>query len=175
MSIEKTFGILYIKVMEIRMINKKGVTLVALTTMVLLIVILTGTITYISINAIDLKRANETKADLRLLTDKVEEYFLRTDSLPISGEGMLISTGAPTATHRIGEEELPSAKRSQFDSGKYFLINYELLDGLTLNNDDRAYILNEGSHTVYVLDGYNTSQGKEYALPYINKINQIED
>lgn len=155
--------------------NKKGVTLVALTTMVLLIVLLTGTITFISVNAIDLKRANEVKADLRVLTDRIEEYYLKNDSLPITGSAMLISSGSPSATHKIGANELPENKRNQFDSDSYFLINYDLMDRLSLNNVDRAYVVNEGSHTVYVLDGFETTGGKEYALPYVNKINLIED
>lgn len=154
--------------------NKKGITLVALTTMVLLIILLSSTITFISVNALDLKRSNEVKADLRLLTDKVEEYFLSNDSLPTTGEGMLISLGAPTQTNKIASTELPASKRNQFDRGRYFLINYDLLDGIILNSVDRAYVVNEGSHTVYVLDGYETSQGKEYALPYVNKINKID-
>ena len=155
--------------------NKRGVTLVALITLIILIILLTSTITYVSINAIDVKRANEVKADLRVLTDRIEEYFLKNNSLPITGKGMTISTGSPTSTNKIGRDELPKNKRNQFDSDKYFLINYDLFDGLILNDVDRAYVVNEGSHTVYVLGGYNTSQGKDYALPYIDRINLIED
>ena len=88
---------------------------------------------------------------------------------------MLISSGSPSATHKIGANELPENKRNQFDSDSYFLINYDLMDRLSLNNVDRAYVVNEGSHTVYVLDGFETTGGKEYALPYVNKINLIED
>lgn len=155
--------------------NKKGITLVALTTMIILIIVLTGTITYVSINAIDIKLANDVKADLQQLTDKVEEYYLRTNSLPVIEPGMTISPGIPNATDKIAASELPLDKLNQYDEGKYYLINYDLLDGVILNVSDRAYVVNEVTHTIYALGGYNGSQGKEYTLPYINRVNEIED
>lgn len=155
--------------------NKNGVTLIALTTMMLLIVLLTGTLTYVSINSIDLKKANEVREDLRILTDKVEEYYLKTDSLPIKGNKMTISAGNPTTTNKIGDAELPEINRNQYDSNEYYLINYELLDGVKLNHSDRAYVVNEKTHTIYAVGGFYGTEGKEYSLPYVKFINTIED
>lgn len=155
--------------------NKNGITLVALGTMIILIITLTGTLTYVSVNAIDIKKANEIKTDLMTLTNKVDEYYLRTSTLPTIGDAMKISSGDPTSTHKIGSEELPLGKLNKYDNENYYLIDYNLLDGITLNNSDRAYIINEKSHTIYVLNGYNTSVDKEYTLPYVNKVNEIED
>lgn len=155
--------------------NKKGITLIALTTMIILIIMLTGTITYVSVNYFDLQKANAVKSDLMLLTDKVEEYYLKTDTLPIRGDALTISPGEATPTNKIAREELPENKLNIYDNENYYLINYELLDGLMLNNYDRAYVINEKSHTIYALGGYNTSVGKEYTLPYVRNVNKITD
>ena len=153
--------------------NKKGITLIALTTMIVLITIIMSSITYVSLNAIEMKKSNEIKADLRILTDKVEEYYLQSGVLPTKGNAMKISSGDPTTTAKIGAEEL--AKKNKFDNSDYYLINYQLLDRVVLNDSDRAYVVNDKTHTVYVLGGYNTSVGKEFYLPYVNDINNLEN
>lgn len=155
------------------MSSKKGVTLIALTTMMLLIVFLTGTLTYISMNSLELKNANQVRADLRVLDQKVEEYYLLTENLPVKGNGMTITLDETPTGGTISVTELPLEKLNKYDSGKYYLIDYEILDKIILNFSDRAYVINEGSHTIYALGGFFSSDGKEYTLPYISHINDI--
>lgn len=144
--------------------NKKGITLVSLVTMIVLIMLIMGSMTYVSVNALDIKEGIGIKSDLRILTDKIQEYYLKTGSLPIK-ESFLYNVD-------ISVDELP--KRNKYDGIDYHAINYDLLGGVNLNNSDRAYLVNETTHTVYVLDGFNASNSKEYHLPYVYNINAIE-
>ena len=144
--------------------NKKGITLVSLVTMIILIMLIMGSMTYVSVNALDIKEGIGVKSDLRILTDKVQEYYLKTGRIP---EDIYLEY-----PQSILPEELP--KRNKYDNNNYFTINYELLGGVNLNNSDRVYVVNEATHTVYVLDGFNSSNSKEYHLPYVYNINAIE-
>lgn len=166
--------------MKLKETNKKrGVTLIALATMIILIVMLMGTITYMSANAFQMKHTNEIKSDLMNLTSKIEEYYLNTNSLPITGVAQTITENDPLGENEISANDLPYDKVNEYDYlsmeeynfDNYYDINYELLDGLILNDSTRRYVINEITHTVYVVGGYETSLGKEYSLSYVKKIN----
>jgi len=141
--------------------NEKGVSLATLVITVIIMTLVTGTITYTSLDTMKLRKLDDMYNDIRLLNQKVTNYYIENNELPVL-EGMTIKS-----------DDLPENfmnlvnNKHLSNSGNYYIIDLEKLGGITLKNgkqykdysidnpDDNTdvYIINEASNIIYYLKG----------------------
>ena len=132
--------------------NNRGVALATLIIAVVVMLTITGTITYTSLDSIKLRRLDDMYNDIRLLKQKVTSYHIENKELPVIGEA-------------IKKGDLPTAIQNNNvnDGEDYYIIDLEKLGGISLkygkqykdystDNTD-VYIINEASHIIYYLNG----------------------
>ena len=154
------------------MIKKdKGVTLVALTIAVIIILIITGMIVYSAKDSVYVKNLTNMRNDISNLKDKVSLYYSEYGEIPAETEDPDISNLQSAGV--IGAN----------DTGKFLIIELENLDGLTLNygkdyekykaNDytnltdlTDIYIINENSHNIFYVQGVSVKENDGTKMYY---------
>ena len=66
--------------------DSKGITLLALTITIIVMMILSGTLIISTNNQLKIKKVNNLYSDIELLNNKVSEYYIKNKTLPIKGE-----------------------------------------------------------------------------------------
>ena len=154
------------------MIKKdKGVTLVALTIAVIIILTITGMIVYSAKDSVYVKNLTNMRNDISNLRDKVSLYYSEYGEIPAETEYPNISNLQSAGV--IGAN----------DTGKFLIIELENLDGLTLNygkdyekykaNDytnltdlTDIYIINENSHNIFYVQGVSVKENDGTKMYY---------
>ncbi len=136
--------------------NNKGITMITLIVTILVISIIAGVTIYQSVENIKARKIDLLYADLELLEDKVNTYYLNNGGLPIKEEFK-------------GSENFKTVKNVN-DNDVYYVIDISSLDGVSLNmkldfTGDDVYIMNEQSHTVYYPKGLTIDNETYYTLP----------
>lgn len=65
--------------------NEKGVTILALTITVIVMVIITGTLIYNANNQLHIKKIDNLYSDIEQIRDKVSQYYIKYGKLPVKG------------------------------------------------------------------------------------------
>ncbi|MBR6504261.1 MAG: hypothetical protein IKT41_00830 [Clostridia bacterium] len=137
--------------------NEKGVALATLVIAIIVMLTITGTITYKSLDSIKLRRLDDMYNDIRLLNQKITSYYIENDDIPVL-EGVTILKTDPNLPEPIKNNNVN-------DSINYYIIDLEKLGGISLkygkeykeyaadNTKQDIYIINEKTHTVYYLNG----------------------
>ena len=140
--------------------KNRGITLTVLVITVIIMLIIISTVSYNSWEALQIKNFNKLTTDIDLLQDRVLIYYSNYGSLPI------LENNSYTK-QQIG---IPEDQISSKDGDKYYVINLEQLDNVTLNygrgyknieNSKDIYIINETSQVVYYMQGIEYD-GKVY-------------
>ena len=136
--------------------NNKGITMITLIVTILVISIIAGVTIYQSVENIKARKIDLLYADLELLEDKVNTYYLNNGGLPIKEEFK-------------GSENFKTVKNVN-DNDVYYVIDISSLDGVSLNmkldfTGDDVYIMNEQTHTVYYPKGLTIDNETYYTLP----------
>ena len=66
--------------------NEKGVTLLALTITIIVMVIVTGTLIYNTNNQVQVQKIDKLYSDIEQIKDKVSEYYISNKKLPTKGK-----------------------------------------------------------------------------------------
>ena len=162
--------------------NESGITLIALTVTIVVMMILIIGISAVMTTNIEIENYNKVKEDIVALTEAVKLYYLQNNKLPI------------VETPTISRLNIPTKDINPNDNNRYYYINTSLLTDVQLNcgegntnktytsSDNDLYVLNEKSLTVYylkgaVLDGkkhytvVDDFQGGGFATDYYSKTN----
>lgn len=144
--------------------NNKGITMITLIVTILLMLIIAGVTINQSVKNIEARKIDSLYADLELLEDKVNTYYLNNGSLPIKEEFK-------------GSDNFKSV-RNVNDNNVYYVIDISKLEGVSLSmkldfTGDDVYIMNEQSHTVYFPKGLTIDGETYYMLP--KQYSKIED
>lgn len=144
--------------------NNKGITMITLIVTILVISIIAGVTIYQSVENIKARKIDLLYADLELLEDKVNTYYLNNGGLPIKEEFK-------------GSENFKTVKNVN-DNDVYYVIDISSLDGVSLNmkldfTGDDVYIMNEQTHTVYYPKGLTIDNETYYTLP--KQYSKVED
>ena len=136
--------------------KEKGITLIALVITIVVMSIIAGTVIYEAINMVQSQEINKLYNDLRTLEDKVNLYYTEYGGIPVKGE----YTG-PTTFQMV---------KNPNDSNKYYVIDINELDNLTLNysisnEGNDVYIINDTTHTIYYAKGLGVNGKTYYRLP----------
>ena len=162
--------------------NESGITLIALTVTIVVMMILIIGISAVMTTNIEIENYNKVKEDIVALTEAVKLYYLQNNKLPI------------VETPPISRLNIPTKDINPNDNNRYYYIDTSLLTDVQLNcgegntnktytsSDNDLYVLNEKSLTVYylkgaVLDGkkhytvVDDFQGGGFATDYYSKTN----
>lgn len=160
--------------------NDKGVTLVTLAVTIVILVIVTNILVYNAKDNVYIKKLEGMYNDISNLRDKVSTYYVKYGNLPILKDSSTTEknpieyssiTKGDTDLNKIGSVV------GNADSGKFYVIDLNAFDNLTLNNGKDFdtiktnnsidtehldfYIINETSHNIFYVKGVEVS-GKTY-------------
>ena len=152
--------------------KEKGIALVSLLIVIAVMTIIASTVVYISLDRFEINNLRKMYNDIELLQDKVSNYYLKHDVLPVKRVN-----NTPVKYNLALNFEKNSA-----DNGIYYILDLEAMGGIALNYgqegfenpnlSDDVYIINEQSHTIYYVKGI-TLEEKTYHTPTNN--NYIND
>lgn len=151
--------------------QEKGVTLIALAIAVIIILAITGVTIYSAKDRIYIKNLTDMQNDISNLRDKVELYYSEYGKIPASTE--YVNTSHMLEAGVLGKN----------DTGKFLIIEMELLDGLTLNYGkdyekykkgeytkiielEDLYIINENSHNIFYVSGIAVKENDNVKVYY---------
>ncbi len=130
--------------------NNKGITIISLLITVAIMLIISSTAIYTSMDRFEINKLNKMYNDINLLSDKVANYYLKYGELPV------IKNNEYTYTNL-------NFSKNKNDNDKYYIINLSAMDNISLNygmegfekqgKSDDVYIINELSHAVYYVKG----------------------
>ena len=129
--------------------NKNGYSLTVLIITIAVILIITTT-AVISIKNIDKdKEISKFMNDLREVNQYTVEYFAKNNVLPVLYEnGEMKSAEAELLAILSGDKAL--YQLDDDDIGDYYYVDIAKLGKINLDDNNRGYIINEGSLNVYV-------------------------
>ena len=149
----------------------KGVTLVALTITVVVLLIVTNIIIYNVRDNLGIETLRNMQSDIETLSDKVANYYSQYGEIPVNKEVEY------TNINQIKTAGLISEK---IDTGKFYIIDLSAIENLTLTygtdynkmtsemteeeiqNLDDIYIINEASHNIFYVKGIEIKGEKFY-------------
>jgi len=129
-----------------------GITLLVFVITIAVMIIIVGTITFSASSINKTQELDRLYSDLQLLKDKVDTYYWKYGKLPVLKEYTQIS-------------KIPVSERNPNDSGKYYVIDINSLQNLTLRSTEATFIINEESHTIYAPNGVTVENITYYRLP----------
>ena len=133
--------------------NNRGVTLITMVITIIVMLILTTTILFSVTNRMSSQMVDNLYSDLTILRDKVNLYYLKYGKLPLGEEYITIS-------------QIPTNILNPNDEGsKYYVIDVNAIENLSLNNANDIYVINEGTHTIYYPSGVEYEGVTYYRLP----------
>ena len=147
----------------IKLKNNNGVTIVALSVTILIIIMISSTLIYNSHKGISTRTLNNMYNDIELLKHKVSTYYVKYGTLPVL---------------QVAYTDISNIKNINVnDNDMYYVIDLSLLPNLTLNygkgfnsvketnllNKD-VYIINEQSHNIYYPAGINYDDIMYYTI-----------
>ena len=168
--------------------QEKGVTMIALIVTVIIILIVTNILVYNAQDTIHIQTLTNLHTDIELLRDKVSEYYNEYGAIPAKIE----------YKNNNQLNNLSDVLSSNNDTGRFFIIDLEAMEGITLNfgkdyqdiKDDNEitdiydgdktdlYIINENSHNIFHVGGIiisNNGETKTYYTDYTEPDNTVAD
>lgn len=155
--------------------NNKGISLVSLIITIAVMLIIASISIDMSLDRFEINNYNKMINDLELLKNKVSNYYLKYNTIPIARDD---ENNAIKYTYTTLEFE-----NAQEENENYYIIDLSALeDGISLNygkdgfenlnKSDDVYIINGKNHSIYYVKGIEM-KGKYY---YSNtKNNNIDD
>ena len=138
-------------------INNKGITITTLVITVIVILILTTTVVMKLNDSSDVSKLNNLYADIKLLEDKVLDYYNDYGTLPVKGEPI--------------EPQLSMEKGK-----KYYEIDLSKFQNITLKyghgdiNDMDIYVVNGDTLDVYYYKGIEYKGNTYYTYDYSKEL-----
>ena len=155
--------------------KEKGIALVSLIITTAVMTIVASTVVNISLNRFEINNLKKMYTDIELLQDKVSNYYLKHNSLPVLRDNTNTSI-------QYTYSPLNFTKNSA-DNNVYYILDLEAMEGISLNygeegfkapnTSEDVYIINEESHTIYYVKGRVHKEVNYYTLKSNN--NSTED
>lgn len=174
---------------SLRPCQNKGITLVALMVTVIVLLIITTAGISTSLDRFEINNYRKMKNDLELLEDKVSDYYLKYEGLPVlrtSDSNIEVFNYKEYIKGLTNTNQEPATNAN--DNDIYYIIDLEALGNITLNYgkdfekyksnnvvqnvDTDIYIINEESHTIYYVKGIKMDN---VTYHYIKRDEQISD
>lgn len=159
--------------MKYKIRKEKGITMVALVITVVILLILTNMLIYNAQDNIYIKALTNLYNDISMLREKVSAYYNEYGKIPAEIK----------YTNTSG---LSSVLSTQNDTGDFYVIDLEAMQGITLNygkdyekvksDKDNAnsytdlYIINENSHNIFYVEGIKIKENNTTKIYYTDYI-----
>ena len=114
--------------------KQKGMSLIALTTTIIVLSILTSIIVYNARDNVEIREYKKLENDIEILQNKVNMYYLKNGKLPIVEKDL-------TTIIYNGKSEYKSQKQSN-DNDNYYIIDLRYVGGVNLNFGNGFYNIN---------------------------------
>lgn len=133
----------------------KGISLVSLIITIAVMMIIASITINISFDRFEINNLNKMLNDLELLEDKVSNYYLKYDVIPVvrDNDNNIIKYTYTTLNF----------DKNAGDNENYYIIDLKAMEGISLNygedgfynpnTSDDVYIINEKSHSIYYVRG----------------------
>lgn len=167
--------------------GNKGVTLIALTLTIILILVITSATIFGTKNNISIKRLQKLRADIEILNSKIDEYYLTYGDLPKLCDYCNKNEFKALLQARCNDTTSALASEPNVNDGeKYIVIDLEKLGGLTLNygyetngdyykvrsakaindeeREDEIYVINTTTHQIYFPHGIFVDNIMHYSI-----------
>lgn len=141
--------------------QEKGISMVSLIITIIILVILTNMLVYNARDNIHIKALTNLYSDIELLREKVSEYYNEYGEIPAEIQYTNIN-------------ELSDVLSSKNDTGNFYIIDLEAMQGITLNygkdyeniKNDKSnvdsytdiYIINKNSHNIFYVKGISITE-----------------
>ena len=158
--------------------SNKGISLVSLIIVIAVMLIITSVTISISYDRFEINNLNKLKNDLELLEDKVSNYYLKYNVIPVlrkKDDNTIIKY----------DETTLNFNKDVRDNGNYYIIDLEAMDGISLNygkegfenpnTSDDVYIINEKSHQIYYVRGIELDGEFYHSILDNNEISVTND
>lgn len=165
--------------------KNNGVTLLALTITIIVMLIISSTIIYNINSHVNIEKINKLYNDIENLNTKIEDYYLKYGDIPVLGKVYCTTTDLINILNKNKRsftlDTTDNLKTNPNDGNEYYIIDLEKLDGLILNygyegyqvaktmlpdsitNDlEDLYIINKKSHQIYYPSGIFTNDSMYY-------------
>ena len=155
--------------------NQNGITMVSLLIIVIIMGIIISITIATSLDRFELNKIQQMYNDIHLLSDKVSNYYLQYNGLPIlrNEQGEAIE---------YMHTSLDFDKNSN-DNATYYIIDLQAMQGIALNfgkegyenpnTSDDVYIINEASHIIYYVKGIEIDGVIYHTTPNDNETNTL--
>lgn len=156
--------------------RERGITLVSLIITISLMLIISSIVVTMSLERFEINSLRKLKNDLEVLEDKISNYYLKYGVLPVL-------RNSNDNTPIIYDYTMLDFDKDSADSGNYYIIDLEAIDGGLLLNYGRdgfenpnlsqdVFVVNETSHTVYYVRGIELNDQWHH---YLNENGTITD
>lgn len=154
--------------------NKVGIALIALSIVIIILVLISGIVTYVGYNIITTSKNTAYAKDMETITDSVIEYYAVNGSLPILEGGKEITSDEykQYVKNVIGEEasrklETEFTKNDDEDATFYEIdISKIGIDDLKYGikkDENDVYVISNNSHIIYYYKGYENNSGLHFS------------
>lgn len=156
--------------------NNKGITMVSLIITIVVMFIIAGATVYTSLDRFKVNELSKMYNDIKLLSDKVSNYYLKYNGLPVVRDNSNTPIVYPVSSLNFD--------KNANDSGNYYIIDLKAMDNISLNygadglnnlttSAKDIYVVNEVSHVIYYVQGIEAEGTVYHTLP--NDENTITD
>ena len=153
--------------------NSKGITLVSLMITIVLMLIISSITISVSMDRFEINDYNKMINDLKLLEDKVSNYYLKYNAIPIVRD----KDNNPI----LYDNTKITFDTNKNDNGVYYILDLSAMEGISLNygetgfkninSSDDVYIINEKSHQIYYVKGVELKGTTYHSIVNNNVIN----
>ena len=125
--------------MKNKLRQEKGITMMALVVTIIILLILTSVLVFNTQDSVYIKRLNNLYSDIELLRAKTDEYYNEYGQIPAKIK----------YENKIQLEKLKNVRSTKNDTGNFYVIDLEAMEGITLNygkdyeNVKNVYTINE--------------------------------
>lgn len=154
------------KTKELR--NNSGITMVSLIITIVVMLIVASTTVFVSLDRFESNNLDKMYNDIKLLADKVNNYYLKYNGLPVARKA---TSNEPIKYDYTTFEFTKNIN----DNDNYYILDLTAMEGISLNYgeggfeapnlSDDVYIINEKSHQIYYVRGVEVEDIIYYTIP----------
>lgn len=155
--------------------NSKGITLVSLVVTIALMLIIISTTGYVSFERFKINKFNKMKTDIELLSDKVKNYYLLNNEIPVikDDDNNPIEYTYTTLNLNDSSENIKNFYIINLSAMEDLSLNYGKEGFENINKSDDVYIIDELSHVIYYARGMELNGTIYFTID--NNNSSIED
>ena len=150
--------------------KQNGISLIALTTTILVLAVITSILTYNAKNSVEIRKYKNLENDINLLQSKVEMYYLKNNELPIFKVNNVAVKYTSNPSFRTPKQSNDNDNVIDLSNITGITLNYGMdfynktSNGSNINTLKDLYVINEQSHRIYYVAGVTANNKIYYTI-----------